>query len=432
MLIYTPDITSRIQYSFQLIFRTVLGIDYSLTDNLSVFINYKGEKINYSSKSIENICFIKSYGLLTEKGISDQEIQFSVWNNLPIFFQTLDASIPFDIFSASFYLVSRYEEYLPHIKDHYNRFTAKESLAFKHGFLRQPLINLWVKEFRKLLELKFPTLEFPKTQFSYQSTIDIDNAYYFLEKGIVRTTAAFARSAVQMDKEMIKERKDVLLRKLADPYDTFDYQLKINQKYDIDVVYFILLADYGLNDKNCSVHSRKFQLLIKHLSDHAKIGIHPSFASNSSFETLSLEKKRLENIIKKEVKLSRQHFLKLEIPKTYRNLLELSITDDYTMGYASELGFRASICVPFYFYDLELESQTKLKIHPFAVMDATFKYYLKTNPNQALESIKLIVDEVKAVNGHFISLWHNETWSNYKQWKGWHNLYEQMIKYMKN
>ena len=97
-------------------------------------------------------------------------------------------------------------------------------MAFKHGFLRQPLINLWVKEFRKLLELKFPTLEFPKTQFSYQSTIDIDNAYYFLEKGIVRTTAAFARSVVQMDKEMIKERKDVLLRKLADPYDTFDYQ----------------------------------------------------------------------------------------------------------------------------------------------------------------------------------------------------------------
>ena len=117
--------------------------------------------------------------------------------------------------------------------------------------------------------------------------------------------------------------------------------------------------------------------MIKHLADHAEIGIHPSYASNESFNILEIEKNRLENIIKKEVKLSRQHFLKLDIPKTYRNLLELSITDDYTMGYASHLGFRASICTPFYFYDLELESSTIMKVHPFSVMDATRRGFRK-------------------------------------------------------
>lgn len=431
MLIYTPNITSRLHYSFQLIFDTILSVDYELTDDINQFTDFSGAKLNYSSKFIKDSFFIKPHGLLNEKGISDQEIHFSTWNDLPVFFLTLDAAIPFDIFSASFYLVSRYEEYLPHIKDCYNRFTAKESLAFKHNFLQQPLINLWVREFKKCLIQNFPFLSFPSKQFSFQSTIDVDNAYFFLEKGIVRTAAAFVRSVIQMDNEMIKERKDVLLNKLPDPYDTFEYQLKLNSKFNVDVVYFILLADYGLNDKNCSVYSRKFQLLIKHLADHANIGIHPSFSSNSSFETLSMEKNRLENIIKKEVKHSRQHFLKLEIPKTYRNLLEISVTDDYTMGYAAQPGFRASLCTPFYFYDLELETPTQLKIHPFAVMDATFKYYLKTNTEQALESIKLIIDEVKKVDGHFISLWHNETWSNYKEWKGWHNLYEQMLKYIK-
>jgi|TARA_Y100000385_G_scaffold60802_1_gene59299 hypothetical protein len=431
MLIYTPKITSRIQYSFQLIFGTVWNSKYEITDDIDYFLSYSDIKLNYSNKRLANECFLKSYGLLSEKGISDQEIIFEKWNELPTFFHVKDSILPFDIFSASFYLVSRYEEYLPHIKDHYERFTAKESLAFKNGFLHRPLINLWLKEFKKCLLSYFPTLEFPENKFTYQSTIDIDNAYYFLEKGFVRTAASFIRSAIQMDKVSINERKDVLLGHLPDPYDTFEYQLALNEKYGVDVVYFVLLADYGLNDKNCSVHSRKFQLLIKHLSDHAKIGIHPSFASNKSFDTLSMEKKRLENVLKKEVKLSRQHFLKLEIPKTYRNLLELSITDDYTMGYAAHLGFRASICTPFYFYDLEIESATKLKVHPFAVMDATFKYYLKSSPDEALKDIQLIVDEVKSVDGHFISLWHNETWSDYKEWKGWIHLYEQMLQYIK-
>ena len=431
MLIYTPKITSRIQYSFQLIFETVWNIDFQLTDDLVFFMSHQGAKINYSNKPIADECFVKAIGLLTEKGVSDQEIFFEDWHGLPTFFHVKDSILPFDIFSAAFYLVSRYEEYLPHIKDHYERFTAKESIAYNNGFLHRPLINLWLNEFQKYLLIHFPTLEFSEKKFTYQSTIDIDNAYCFLEKGLVRTTASFIRSAIQMDKQAIKERRDVLLGKTPDPYDTFEYQLQLNEKYGVDVVYFVLLADYGFNDKNCSVHSRKFQLLIKHLGDHAKIGIHPSFASNKSFDTLSTEKKRLEDILKKEVKLSRQHFLKLEIPKTYRNLIELSVSDDYTMGYAAHLGFRASICTPFYFYDLELEKTTQLKLHPFAVMDATFKYYLKSSPEKALKEIKVIIDEVKAVDGHFVSLWHNETWSDYKEWKGWLYLYEQMLQYIK-
>ena len=131
MLIYTPIITNRINYIFQLIFETVWKIDYEISDNLDYFTCYDGPKLNYSNSQLADECHIKCQGILTEKGISDQEIIFKEWNKLPIFFQINDSFIPFDIFSASFYLVSRYEEYLPHIKDHYNRFTAKQSLAYQ-------------------------------------------------------------------------------------------------------------------------------------------------------------------------------------------------------------------------------------------------------------------------------------------------------------
>jgi len=284
MLIYTPKITSRIQYSFELIFNSILNIDYDLSEDKVFFQNFSGPKLNYSKIQLENEFFIKAYGLLSERGISDQEIIFDKWNELPIFFKIKDSILPFDIFSASFYLVSRYEEYLPHIKDKYERFDAKESLAFKNNFLHRPLINLWVEELKNIFKMKFHSLEFPHNKFSYQSTIDVDNAYYFLEKGFVRTVASFIKSALNLDKVAIEERKNTLLGKLSDPYDTFEDHMSINEKYNVDVVYFFLLANYGTNDKNCSVNSRKFQLLIKHLADHAKIGIHPSYASNKDFD----------------------------------------------------------------------------------------------------------------------------------------------------
>jgi hypothetical protein len=432
MLVYTPHITNRCKYIFQVVFETVLKLPFELTNDVHLFESHLGPKINYSNRKFDEEFFIKKHDLLDQIGILDQDIHFSQWNGLPIFFKTSEEPIPFDIFSASFYLVSRYEEYLPHIKDHYNRFTAKESLAYKNNFLDKPLINLWLQAFQKQLNLSFPSLNFPHQKFTYLSTIDVDNAYYFLEKGFVRTVASFVKSVFQLDKEMIHYRKNVLLGKKDDPYDTFELQLELNKKYQVEVMYFVLLADYGLNDKNNSVYSRKFQLLIKHLADHAQIGIHPSFASNFNFETLKMEKNRLENIVNKEVFHSRQHFLKLELPKTYRNLNELLVEHDYSMGYASMPGFRASICTPFYFYDLELEKMTHLMVHPFCVMDATFNFYLKYRPEKSLETIKHFVDQVKSVNGQFVSLWHNEAWSDYKEWKGWKHLYQNMIDYIQN
>ena len=85
-----------------------------------------------------------------------------------------------------------------------------------------------------------------------------------------------------------------------DPYDTYQLQLQIQKKYNLKVIYFFLLADYGLNDKNISFTKRKFQLLIKRLSDFAKIGIHPSYSSNSNHSKLLKEIKRLETITKKQ------------------------------------------------------------------------------------------------------------------------------------
>jgi hypothetical protein len=431
MLIYTSKITRRIQYIFQLIFKDIFDIDYEITENKEDFINSEQPKLNYSMQQFEDELFVESHGLLSQTEIVDQELTFFKWDDLLIFFpSTNKKTLPFDIFSASFYLVSRYEEYLPHFKDHYNRFKAEESIAYQNNFLEMPLVDLWANKLKKIIEESYPNLVFPTKKFKYISTVDIDNAYCFLEKGFARNVASFLKSIFHLDKQTFIKRYNVLIGKHKDPYDTYNYQLNVLKKYNLEFIYFILLGNYGLNDKNVLVTSRKFKLLIKHLSDFAQIGLHPSFNSNSSNHLLKIERDRLVDITKSELKNSRQHFLQLSLPTTYRNLIDLDIFNDYTMGYAELPGFRASICNPYYFYDLELEKSTLLKIHPFAIMDATFRYYLNYTPKESLDYMKSVIDQVKNVNGTLITVWHNETWSDYKEWKGWKFLFKDMVEYI--
>jgi hypothetical protein len=433
LLIYTPKITSRHKYIFKLFFNEIHQIKFQITEREDEFKVFDGAKLNYSNTSFENEIFIESIGLLNEKGINQQDINVSPQNNIPAFFQSQsDSSMGFDVFSASFYLVSRYEEYLPFVKDIHQRFQAENSLAYKHDFLQKPLINIWAKSLMQKIKQKHPDLEVIFPTYNYISTIDIDNAFYYLEKGFVRSLAGFFTSLFSFDFNSIQQRFAVLLGKQKDPYDTYDAQLKLQKEYNLKVIYFILLADYGLNDKNISFTKRKFQLLIKRLADYASIGIHPSYGSNTNFAKLPKEIKRLEGITKREVTKSRQHFLKLTLPETYNQLVDFGIRDDYTMGFASAIGFRASICSAYTFYNLDTETILPIKIHPFAVMDATLLYYLKLSPEQSLTQISALIEEVKNVNGTFISLWHNDTFSNYKQWEGWEIVYKEMIKLAKS
>ncbi len=430
LFIYTHKITHRNKYTLNLIFKDLLGVDITLVSNVEEFKTLSGPKLSYTINPVQDELFFSSRTLLFETGITEQNI--SVFDHLgtKVFYATGKSSaLPFDVFAASFYLVSRYEEYLPHIRDEHDRFEAKDSLAFLHGFLDKPVVNIWMRWIRELLSEKYPELIFSEKKYEFISTIDIDNAYAYREKGFTRTIGGYLKALSTFDVSEMKERTKVILGIEKDPYDTYDFQLEIIKKYKLKMIYFFLLGDYGVNDKNLPVESRKFQSLIKMLADYAQVGIHPSYGSNSSKDQLKKEVDRLAKVLHRDITQSRQHFLKLTLPETYRNLIDLDITDDYTMGYASQVGFRASICSPFNFYDLDVELETKLKIHPFAMMEGTLKYGMKVNPEDAMSRIMPLIDEIKKVNGVFISLWHNDTLNDKKIWAGWKEVYEKMVLY---
>ncbi len=425
LLIYTPTLTSRLQYIFSLVFNDLLKLEMEMTRDKEYFIRYEGAKMSYSEETIGDELNFKPAQLLFEKGITEQDIKVLDWEGTRAI---LFNENPFDPFAATFYLVSRYEEYLPHQKDEHGRFEANQSLAYRNDFLTKPLVNIWAEKIKDLLLNKYPDLILRERKYEYINTIDIDNAYAYKGKGFVRITGALAKSLLRLDFKAFNDRFKVLFLNAHDPFDTYQKLKALNEKYVAKSIYFFLVGDFNEHDRNISIHQKKYQQLIKSVADYSEVGIHPSYSSNESLKVVAKEIKSLYQVLNKEVTKSRQHFLKLSFPDTYRNLIECDIQEDYSMGYAEQVGFRASICSPFYFYDLIKDEMTNLRLYPFAVMDATLNNYMKVKPDEAMKYVLPLIKETTAVNGTFISLWHNESFSNIGTWKDWETVYEQVVK----
>lgn len=428
ILVYTHKITPRLNYIFKQIFVRILQIPVSFTTSVEEFIAHNGPKFTYSKTPLGNEFFVRSHDLLFEQGVNDIDITLFKWDDIPCFFATDSQSkIPFDIFAASFYLLSRYEEYLPYVQDAYERFPATDSLAYKNKFLDKPLVDIWVLKFLGLLKEKFPNYAYQSKKFEFIATFDIDNVFAYRHKGFIRNFGGFFRDLFRFQFSNLIERILVLLRFKKDPYDTYDVILKTSKKYGIKTIFFFLIGDYTTYDTNVSSSNSKYKSLIKSIADYVDVGLHPSYFTMKNAEKLKKEKLRLEQIINRPILKSRQHYLRIKLPETYQYLIDLDVAEDYSMGYAKHYGFRASTCTPFYFYDLDFEIQTPLKIFPFAVMDTTLNDYLNYVPAVAKSKIKQLIKEVKAVSGTFILLFHNETLSEDKRWKGWRKMYKEIV-----
>lgn len=404
-----------------------MQVDFST--KVEEFIAHEGPKLSYGKKPLGNEIFIRSTNLLFEQGINDVEIVMGKWDDVECFFQTRqEASVPFDIFAATFFLLSRYEEYLPHLRDEHDRYPAKDSLAFKEHFLHKPLIDIWAYKFKEILRDKNPTIELKQRKFEYISTIDVDIAYCFKHKGLFRAFGGYLNDLLKLRLYDVWDRTLVNLGFKKDPFDTFDDLIGFQKQYDIKTIFFFSVGDYTTFDKNTSSRNTSYQSLIKSVADYAEVGLHPSYFSPRDEGMLQKEKLRLEAIVNRPVEKSRQHYLRFDLPETYQNLINLEVKEDYTMGYASSYGFRASTCTPFYFYDLEFEIQTPLKVFPFAVMDGTLKDYLNLPNKKSFEVIADLANEVKKVDGTFITIFHNDTLSNRYRWRRWRKMYIDIFK----
>jgi len=424
--LYSASDSSRLRYIAEIILGDILGLPWELiTDKRKLG---KNPVINYSPENIAGSLRIVPASLLFETGLTGHEIVVNQWKSLPSFFQTSpDSDIPFDIFAASFFLVSRYEEYLEFQPDQYGRFPASGSLAYKNGFLLLPVVELWAREMSKLFLKKYHNLVFKRNNYKALLTIDVDQPFAYVGKGLIRTIGGLLRD-VRNNDSTLGERYRILSREEKDPYEVFDYISEKIEEYNSDVTFFLPVGDFSGFDKNPSWKNDDYRRLITSLADRYSAGLHPSFYAAGNASVIENEASRLSTILKREIILSRFHFVRLFTPASYRGILSAGIKQDYSMGYPDEVGFRAGIARPFNFYDVLEDKTTDLTVFPFQVMDGTLYKYMKLDPEASKEIIGKLIRETRNVGGLFISIWHNTSLLDDSEWHDWREVFEYMLK----
>ena len=425
MIVYTHSQTPRLQYVIDFIGK-YFSIPLKVTSNEERYLEAEVAcKLNYSyHRLLDNEIWIHPHPLLSESAVRPVKAETFDYEGSKAFFKT-EGDLPFDIFAAIFFLLTRYEEYLPNVKDGYGRYAHTNALAFKEGFLHQPVINMWLEALRKKLNEKEAECAVQQQPFSFVPTYDIDMAWSFKNKGFKRNAGAMLQYLAKGKFGQIYRRIRVLTNKMPDPFDSFEWMHSLHQRFGVQPIYFFLVAHQtGKFDKNISVKEPAFQQLIKAVATHNNIGIHPSWQSGDLPLLIKKEKGTLETIAGKTTNRSRQHFIRFTLPQTYRYLIEAGITHDYSMGYGSINGFRASIATPFFWYDLQEEKQTNLLVHPFCFMDANAHYEQRLSAQDAGKELQYYTDTVKGVNGTLYTIWHNSFLGTDPEFEGWKEMYE--------
>ena len=420
VLFHSPHKSKRLSYVLNYIFTERLGISYELSESVSNIVPPDKVCINYSHIPLENAWNFIPDGLLNTSEIvpTSNNYLLANYNDSPF------NNKGFDVFSAIFFHLSRYEEYVTKKRDEHGRFHYADSVIFQNAFLKTPFIDQWIEQFK--LELinryHYQPADFKPSSYYNLATIDIDSVFAYKAKSLPRQLAAILRDLLSARFSELLARLKVLSGKQQDPNDNFAWQLSALGSNT--ACYFIQSGPYGQFDKNISPLQKDFTAILQQLlSAGHTIGLHPSYASNSRPNAIAVEKQILETAIHQTVNCSRQHFLKMDLPHTYRALISCGISTDYSMGYSHVPGFRAGTAHPFKWFDLELDNETALLIQPFCCMDVAYKQFMNLSVDACIEDSSAIKETLKKLNAPFVFVFHNESLSGHRGWQNWDRVF---------
>lgn len=425
ILVYAETESTRLSYILHTLFDEWYAYSYAITTDKTHFEDWAGPCINYSPVTLrKNELHIIPEGLLSESSIRETKPATAGSHTSAILFpSTQQDDMGFDIFSAAFWLLSRMEEYLPFQPDAHGRFEARESMAHTCNFLSIPIIQYWMQKLIANIKQRNGAFPLHKPACHARTTIDVDQAYAFLNRGRFQQLKTAANSLARGKLYLLESQFKTVFLKRGDPYDTYNYLFHMAEEAKEKILFFFLLGGDSIYDKGVPA-PEALRALIGRISSKHETGIHPSYNTMRNEALLQEEIRRFRSLSGSEVKNSRQHYIRLSIPETYRNCVNNNIAHEYSMGYSTQPGFRAGTALPFRWFDLKLNTVTALQVHPFCYMDVTLFEALKLSADEACEMIRTLFMEVKNCGGTFISIWHNNTVSGFGEWASWKKIFE--------
>ncbi len=439
LLIKTAHTSPRLEYALDVLFTRIAGIRWRLLRAGESLPQGKSPiLLSYGEEPHPGACLhIPASGLLWERGVRGQLPKPELQQGLPILFSAPPKSahsLSFDFFAAAFFMLSRYEEYLPFAGDPHGRFRVEDSVFGKAkmpAYPEKPLLHLWLERFfdelqkhaeqSRYKQLK-AELQKKQREFIFTPTYDLDLPWAFAHKRPLQAVGGALRDLFAQGPGSLLRRFRVWRKPETDPWFIFPFLQELHKKYRLRPIYFAPTGNYGRYDKSPSHRRPAYRRLLRQLKDEGELGLHPSYYSSENPALLKREKKRLEEILDQPVLKSRQHYLRFSFPQTPRSLLHAGITDDYSLGFAERPGFRAGICLPFPWYDLKEERSTTLLLHPLPLMDVSLFQYLKLSGQRAMSLSTSLRKEAQQCGGEFITLWHNNNLANRKERKWYESL----------
>ena len=411
ILIYCNKNSPRIEYTFNHIFKLILNKDFSITNSKSEFIDFKGYKFSYANVPISEELFFQSNGLLEERGLENHEIIIFEWDNLKCFFKVGQKSaIPFDIFSAIFFLLSRYEEYMPHSSNNHSQFSHLESVAYKENFLEIPLIDFWIEKLISVLEnkIKLKCKIDSKNQIA-SIIISSLRPYKYTNKYPFESFMIWFKNLFKLNLWEAIEHLLVLLKIKIDPWEIDDYIKDLLLDSKNKVLFFFSFSSESFFRDETPKTNENFKEYIKDVHDNFEIGLLPSNNALKMLKTFELENFNISKLIHIKIdKILLQEGLK-KISEDYKNSLSLDYANDFSMGYVDAFGYRASTSSSFFFYDLSNEIKTKLLVTPFV---AHHRLIDKISLSEVADKIQKFKEIAKRFSGSFSIILNNEIFEN--------------------
>ena len=336
-----------------------------------------------------------------------------------------------DIFAGIFFLLSLMDELRSTARDGHGRVPSTALFTVRHGFADRPWIDEKVIALGIALENRWPEEVQCALRYSNTVTVDMDNILRYAGRPSLRAVGASVKDALRGEWSAVPERWRVRSGDIPDPFaKTIDVVAAQRDTFRRAILFFLMRGEGAFDHAADPLHPAT-QAIIRRAAQALEIGIHPSYGTSNNGALHDEERVLLQQVVHKGVRLSRQHFLRWQLPGTLRYLVDAGYVEDHTLGFTDRAGFRVGTCRPFPWYDLEREQETVLMLHPFAVMDSALIEHQHGDPEAVERMMNAMSDRVRAVSGQFISVWHDRYLSGHREFEPWPKVFQRVMQHAK-
>ena len=328
----------------------------------------------------------------------------------------------YDFVSLPFVMLSRADELLTEERDTHGRALYKNSIAAKYDLIDFPIVDEYALIIRSIIQKEFTKIQIITRKPTFISTHDIDliNRFGTLYTNM-HTLAAdlFKYRSWGMFKTSVAQYLDCRRDEMKDPYIlAAEMLLEQDMAAKRKSLFFFKSLRNGEQDATYDIFGAQATHLVRTIAERGgEIGLHGSYFSYDHSSRFNKERLYLENVAECHITQGRQHYLRFDIRKTPSVWQSGGLSDDYTLGFAEQEGFRCGTCHPYPLYDIANDRPLQVTEHPLIAMDGTFLQYRKFTPEQALQKIRQLHATCNAVEGDLILLWHNTlVWREYLPW----------------